>query len=353
VSWPPCGPSMITLPSSRFPNGLLIQIFRYICGYGRCVLKTYLAGPCLQKTIYQILIDAMRKSDSRLLGSIVSGVALNLANLLKLQALPFRIREIISLSQPSDPIKDSNLPKIDVAIPCHIKDSEKLSLVIEGVRRCVRNPIGRIILVTPDYFSAHLQEKFPECRVLSDENLLGEEIVQAISKLVPVERRGWITQQVVKFRLAISSDEIATLILDADTILLKPRIWINNESTQILCLATEYHSPYKEHQRKVFGGQSFLLSFVTHHQLMKRESVRAVFGEGGEGLFKWIALGDFSEVSAVSEYDTYGTWMLYNKPNQIRFAKWNNFPIEIDPRKTEYEELKYNYGQYHSISSHS
>jgi hypothetical protein len=244
------------------------------------------------------------------------------------------------------------LPTIDIAIPCHINDFDNLPLVIQGARVSVRNPIGNIRLITPEYLSMELQTRFPDCIVSTDENVLSADSVRAINELVPKERRGWMIQQIIKFQMVITSDQVATLILDADTVLLSPRIWLDSEGTQILCIGNEYHLPYKEHIRKVFGGQTHLLSFVTHHQLMQRKSVRKIFGKNGEGLIEWLKLADFNESSSISEYDTYGEWMLEHNPNQIVFAKWNNVSAKVNATKTSYAEILSGYSKYGSVSNH-
>jgi hypothetical protein len=278
---------------------------------------------------------------------------LKIARNMKIQELPFKIREVISLSQPNNPLKDKKLPTIDVAIPCHVKDFENLPLAVQGVRASVLNPVGRVFLITPYFLSKELQTQFPDCHVLTDESVIGTDIANAIRALVPQERRGWIIQQMIKFQVALTSSEVATLVLDADTILLKPRIFLDSEGIQLMCIATEYHSPYKEHQRRVIGGQNHLLSFVTHHQLMKRDTLRRIFGQNGEGFLQFLELADFSEGAAVSEYDTYGEWMLAHKPYEIAFAKWNNLAVRINPSKTSFAEVRVKFGDYHSISSHS
>jgi hypothetical protein len=224
---------------------------------------------------------------------------------MKLQKIPYALRQIISLAQPSDPLRGTILPTIDIVIPCHIKDFENLPLVIQGAKAGVINPIGEIKLITPEYLAMELQIRFPDCLVSTDESVLGADLVKAINEFVPKEGRGWVIQQVIKFRMAIMSEQVATLILDADTVLLSPKIWLNSEGTQILCIANEYHLPYKNHIHKVFGGQTHLLSFVTHHQLMQRDSVREIFGQNGEGLIDWVKAADFNESFPISEYETY------------------------------------------------
>jgi len=305
------------------------------------------------KIFFRLLAGALRKSNSKLLGFLVMKFSLEIAKIINLQALPTRIRQLISLAQPNDPLKNEDLPAIDIAIPCHKKDFDNLDLVIQGARANVKNPIGKVVLITPEHLSSELKTKFPDCQVLTDESVLSVDIYKAINESVPRERRGWIIQQVIKFKTAIKSSEVATLILDADTILLKPRIWLNSKGVQILCVAVEYHFPYKKHQRKVFGGQNSLLSFVTHHQLMLRDSVQEIFGTKGEGLIQWIEVADYSEGSAISEYDTYGEWMVSHKHKDIDFAKWNNTTAKLYPLNISYSQIVDMYTRYHSISNHS
>jgi hypothetical protein len=306
----------------------------------------------IAKPLILLVADVLRKSNSRILGFLFIKFALVFVKRKNQHVLPSRIQSLISLAQPGDPLKNEDLPTIDIAIPCHKKDFDNLHLVIQGAIANIKNPIGKMVLITPEQFSPELETMFPYCKVLTDESLLSEDIFKVINGSVPQKRRGWIVQQVIKFQIAIQSDEVATLILDSDTILLKPRTWLNREGIQILCVADNYHLPYKVHQRKVFGWQNSILSFVTHHQLMKRDSLRGIFGQNGESLLQWINLADFSEFSAISEYDTYGEWMLSNKPHEVALAKWNNTPLRIDPNKTSYVEIKNTFGHYHSISNH-
>lgn len=302
-----------------------------------------------------MITDYLRSTDSAFLGLVVMGFFLGTANISRQKELSYWIRKVISLSQPNDPLKLGKAvrPKIDVAIPCHVKDFQNLPFVINGAVATVSNPIGSIKLVTPGAYADELRARFPECQVLEDEQVLGSELMDLIAQMVPPGARGWVTQQVLKYRVALSSAEVGTLILDADTVLLRPRVWVDSRNVQILCVANEYHAPYKQHQRRVFGGRSSLLSFVTHHQLMKTEALKQMFGSNGHGLVNWLNAADFSEDSALSEFDTYGEWMVLRKPNEICFAKWNNLPIKISPDKETYEQMRARLGSCHSVSNHT
>jgi hypothetical protein len=267
--------------------------------------------------------------------------------------IPLAMRKIISLAQPTDPLSKKMLPAIDVAIPCHIKDFHNLHLVIQGAKKNIRNPINNIKLVTPGYLAAELKAKFPDCSVLTDESVLGPDIRAVINNFVPTERRSWISQQVIKFRVVIDSDTTATLILDADTIMLNPKVWLDHKNSQILCISDEYHLPYKNHQRRMWGGRNYPLSFVTHHQLMKREVLKEIFGRDGEGLISWIRLADYSEYSPISEYDTYGEWIVLHDPSRVVFSKWNNYREKINSKNIDYTQIKNQYFKYSSVSFHS
>ena len=305
------------------------------------------------KVSYRQLTNQLRRSESRLLGSVIVNLSLSIANLMKIQKIPYALRQVISLAQPSDPLRGKFLPTIDIAIPCHFKDFDNLPLVIQGAKAGVSNPIGKIKLITPEYLSLELQNRFPDCLVSTDESVLGTDLVKAINESVPKEVRGWVIQQVIKFRMAIMGEQVATLILDADTVLLIPKVWLDPEGTQILCIANEYHLPYKKHIHNVFGGQTHLLSFITHHQLMQRDFVREIFGQNSEGLIEWVKAADFNESFSISEYETYGEWMIKRKPNQIIFAKWNNVPAKLNSNNPSYAEIVDDYSKYGSVSNHS
>jgi hypothetical protein len=305
------------------------------------------------KATYNGFLNRLRLSESKFLGYLTARVLLRMMAILHVKVIPLRIRRVISLAQPSDPLADKSLPSIDVAIPCHEKDYKNLSLVIQGVKSSVKNPIDQIKLITPGSLAADLQSMFPECKVLTDEQVLDPDLLMFITKSVPKETRGWVLQQAIKLRVVMQSTSVATLILDADTILLRPRVFLDSNCVQIISIADEYHIPYKNHQRRVLAGKNHQLSFVTHHQLMKRDYVMEIFGYDSRGLLRWLELANYGEGSALSEYDTYGEWVLTHKDSQVRFSKWNNVPIKIDPNEVSYKTLSDRYSLYCSISNHS
>lgn len=299
------------------------------------------------------ILRLIGSDQNKIIGKFVENTVLIVAKFFRINALPRRVRKIIDLTQPTNPLENRNSPAINLAIPCHSKDFQMLPKVLHGAKSTILNPIKRIYLITPARFAMKLQNDFPECEVLTDENVLGPEVISLIKDLVPKERQGWVSQQVIKFKIVMQSDVGATLILDADTILLSPKTWLDEEGRQVLCVSNEFHTPYKSHQRLMFGGQNCLLSFVTHHQLMQNRYLKEMFGNSGENLIKWLMLADFDEDSGLSEYDSYGEYVYSKKRAELVLSKWNNKFINKDLTDIDYLEIKSKYKDFCSISCHA
>jgi FkbM family methyltransferase len=298
--------------------------------------------------------NLFRRSENILFGSVLVHLSISITELFEKKRLNFRLRELVSLSQPSEPLKNSSALPIELVIPCHSKDIENLPRVISFAQNSIKNPITAIKLICPASLKNEITLLHPECEVYSDDELLSPEIVKVISNGVPLNRQGWVRQQVIKFAAVIRSSTAASLILDADTLLLKKRNWIDSNAVQLLAIASEFHEPYKHHYKNFFGGPTLPISFVTHHQLMQKAFVQEMFGVDGIRLADWIKAADFSQASALSEYDTYGEWALANKSNRVRYTKWNNLPVRRDEiRGLTNSEIQAKFNLLGSISVHS
>jgi len=253
------------------------------------------------KLIYIKIELRLQRVDSSFIGNTSLNFSLLIARVFRLKTFPHHLRKLVSLMQPKNPLSNENLPIINIAIPCHSKDFHNLSLVIQGVINSVQNPIGEIQLITPVENVNQLRLLHPECCVIADEDVLTTELQNTINAHYPPAKRGWIKQQVIKFRVTILNETVATLILDSDTMLIQPKVWIDSHHRQLLEFSYEFHDVYKAHQETFSGSKGFLFSFVTHYQLMKKEAVIEIFGSKGEKLPLWLTSGDCSESSAISE----------------------------------------------------
>jgi hypothetical protein len=223
---------------------------------------------------------------------------------------------------------------IDVVIPATSKDLAVLSVSVESILKYLLNPIGKFTVVCPakdlEIFSSALPKNI--C-VVSEEIFLPCDILLTCHRVAPKSRLGWTIQQSIKFYSVLSTEREAVLVFDSDTVMINSQGFLGVDGTQSLSISDEYHLPYQNHFRIFMNNEgvpAFPFSFVTHHQLMKKKVVRDFLKFdvlGYEGLSEWISLFDFSNFSPACEYHSYGTFLLHNRPDQVRLVAWGNKAI--------------------------
>jgi len=239
-----------------------------------------------------------------------------------------------TLSLPIDPLATDaqNLPPIDVVIPGGPGDVEVLPRVVESAPNGATNPIGSIQVVAPPSTVKDLRYLIGTGIDLIDENdLLGTSVVSLIAHRFPM-RRNWVLQQLVKVGSVIASQAHGVLILDADTLLLRPRTWLTSDSRQILTPTIEWHQPYYDFLARLsdggWAGPEY--SFVPHHMLMQPDVLTSLLESleiyGLDGLVD--ALGDESQYQTESmfciEYELYAQGLRILSPQSAVLAKWSN-----------------------------
>lgn len=297
----------------------------------------------------------------------------NLSNALTSMPSPFphRVREILDASTPVNPIKWSpNLPAIELAIPSTLKDLPYLNLVIRSAIKNSYNPVRLVRIIVP---SSEIEQfrltlgggvKGTTLELIDEEQLLGN-LLEICNVVAPLDRRGWLIQQVLKYLCVLTSESAGVLIMDSDTVLTTPRTWLDEDGTQMLMISYEYHLPYQLHFLKFkmaldkSGGalKSPRVSYVTHHQIMQPDLLREMLG--GElnweaGLRAWISTIDFQTQSPACEYHCYGTYLALAKTRRYKLARWGNIPMQ----RSQFQGLSFDgsgdrFGKVCSISVHA
>lgn len=284
----------------------------------------------------------LRRTNSRFLGLLARGVDYASYPVRKKQ-LPLEARALISLCQPLDPLKRTpRLPAIELIIPFVEKDLEALPVVLEHARRNVRNPLARVVLITPRDSSGRgprfarkesrsqldaLLAHNPDAIVLYDQDILGAPLLEELELRFGRGDRnaGWVTQQLIKLSAAMQSESAASLILDSDTVLLSEKTWFTNNQIQLLQVANEYHSDFMKHVQRFFGVPKKLhLSFVTHHQLMQRDVVRQMFPQGSQSLLEWWKSSTDPTGRDLGDYEAYGSYLVHHFPKRVAFGSFGN-----------------------------
>lgn len=243
------------------------------------------------------------------------------------------LRVILDYSLPASEGKKVSSPVV-VMIPVSSKDVHRISVVIKSILTYSLNPIHEIVLISPGRFEVpHEISYLCPVKLIQDSQIVSPSIQTTILEKVPISRVGWVTQQVIKFKYSAQSD-YPVVVLDADTVFLRDILFIDHNGRQLLQFSYEWHSEYEKQYRKFLGSRfkqsNFQISFVTHYQVMQKDLVVQFLGVDSEKrldncLQDWIRAADYSDDSPLSEYHSYGRFLIDFFPNRFRLESWRNF----------------------------
>jgi hypothetical protein len=274
-------------------------------------------------------------------------------------AIANRIRKIFVDGLSVNPLSDLDPAPIELMIPVASRDLRTLNNNLESALQNILNPILQIYILTPDTQNIAGLPSDRGIRVIADHDLLGKNFMQRVNPIISRWEkripRGWFVQQLLKLEFARKSNSGGVLVLDSETMLLRPRSFLSSSNVQLLIPSYEFHKPYEDHYRRAFGtrvGRSLVsrLSFVSHHQVLQPSIIREMFPSQAS-LIEWLELGDpLSFSSPVSEYHTYGRYLVDRHPTRFVLGSFRNKAEKFDPR-IDYPRLLGK--QFNSISFHA
>lgn len=249
---------------------------------------------------------------------------------------------------------------IDVIIPCTAKDKLTLDLCIKGIRENGKD-VRRIIVLSKERLTENAEwfdeKNFPFTKYDIALEILGDE-KKAHEMISGASRVGWIYQQFLKLYAPFVIPGISSnvLMLDADTIFLKPVEFVGCSGEGLYNPGTEYHQPYFRHAARLIPGFKKVYkeySGISHHMLFQRSVL--------EDLMKEIKMYHHAEVwkafchcidkrylhhSSLSEYEIYFNFAFMRTSQlKIRPLRWANIS-SIDEVGT-YQEKGYDYVSCH------
>lgn len=252
-------------------------------------------------------------------------------------------------------------PSIDVVIPCTEKDLPTLDLCIDGIRTYGKN-IDRIIVISHHKLTEHA-EWFDEAQYPFSFDDIAFHIFQntyrARNYLSQSNNRiGWIFQQLLKLYSPFVIPHISenVLVLDADTIFVRPVEFIDSEGYALYNPGTEYHRPYFEHGAKLiphFKKVYPSYSGISHHMLLQKNILNDLFDvvESYHKTSFWKAFCNcinHAHVagSCASEYELYFNFIFsHNYQVKIRRLSWANVRRSLFEKK---KNESYDYVSCHS-----
>lgn len=168
---------------------------------------------------------------------------------------------------------------------------------------------------------------FPE-----NEFIPGMTIGQLRALKVPCFPRaaGWYFQQLLKLQYAfVEPADDYYLIWDADTVPLRSLRFFDSAGRMLLTKATEYHAPYFETYRRLFGEEANReFSCIAQHMLVQKSVAREMLGRieqrvEGRGNWAWKIMKSLPETgdNLFSEFETYGHYVKNHYSERVAFVE--------------------------------
>jgi hypothetical protein len=281
----------------------------------------------------------------------------------------FRYLYVNSLQFESAQNDSPASPPIEILFVAARKDFRTLEVTINGVIETCGQEVSRINIVVPDQDLSYCEAVVTSCapnqiemKVISETSLLDESLAKLIYSHFGA-RGGWVLQQVLKLEYARNSLSSGVLIIDADTVLIKNRTWLNSDGIQSLMPSWEFHRPYFEFLSTLTPFKSQLhffprFSFVSHHMLMQPNVVKEIFRACGwngprELVDSLCQPSNKIGQSPISiDYELYGHFLLLHYPEKVNLVKWANTSASYSSN-ISIDLLKERYSNFASVSLHT
>ena len=258
------------------------------------------------------------------------------------------------------------LPEIEILF---VSKQEDFVILLESVLAAINmsiNPVKKVSIIVPENDLNFCKKYFSDCVYLDklvfipETSVISKKTIELIKNQRP-DRFGWILQQVIVAEFILRTNCSNILIVDADTILLRKKIWVDVNQNQILMPTQEIHLPYYNflsNVSKIYSIPKF--SFVSHHLLVQTEVFREIynmfFGDINSALQKAFELTQLHEPSPFDlKYEIYSQYLYKNFPERVDLIKWGNLSCprrEFDNFVSSEKDRKILPMRYNSISFH-
>ncbi len=222
----------------------------------------------------------------------------------------------------------SNVP-LDIFIPVIKKDLDVLPFVVMYARMNVMHPISGIYIIAPA--SEEIKEVAAKlnCIFIDEKSVLGYSRERINYYIDGRDASGWIFQQLLKLNSGKVCSEEHILILDCDTLIIKPKKF-EFKGKYIVEFSNEFTNAYFETYYLLTRFKHRMpVSFICHHMLF-RKSILIELHKHIEHIHQrpWDAaiidvIGQ-NEQCSFSEYETYANFVLDKAFYPVIFEYWFN-----------------------------
>ncbi len=276
----------------------------------------------------------------------------------KIKLFGIKIKYKVDINFNIKNVKESNI-KIDIVVPVIEKDIDIFPYVIDSARENIKHPIGEIIAIGPNSKKIKDMCLKKNCRFIDEDSILPFKKNNIDYKVKGFNRSGWLFQQFLKWSADTLCSQKHYLVLDADHVFICPVVFKQDNKT-IFDISDEYHIPYFDIFKKIFGYSVKLpVSFTSHCMLYEKSKILKLkkYIENKHSM-KWyeviIKNIDKYELASHSEYDSYGHYVYNNYPSEMVLRYWHNCNLKSRDGLKNINELKMRLSKkYKSVSFHS
>lgn len=300
-----------------------IQAFPCDCSYFIITERGY--GPTFFVKFFKLIL--------KIYGKILSGIEIyrdRLAWKKRLTKLSKQFGIEVNINLKNYP---SSKTKIDIIIPVVDKDMEILPHCLKSIREYVNHPINKIYVISSKSNNIKIFCENNGCIFKDEDKVLPIRKKDIVYKVGSNDRSGWLFQQLLKLGGDTISKEDNFLIVDADTVYLRPRVF-EYRNKFIFDVSNEHHAPYFKIYEKLLGENNFLpASFISHNMLINTSVLRELKNDiGKRNKSKWydaiLENIDKGQFSCFSEWETYGNYVFQNYRDKMILEYWFNLSLK-------------------------
>ena len=254
-------------------------------------------------------------------------------------------------------MRRSETPCIDVLIPAVEKDLKTLPRVIDAIRQQVKHPIGQILVVSPRSERIQRLCEQKRCRFVDENTVLPITKKHINYRSRKWEKSGWLFQQLLKW----SGDKLCAadhfLVVDADTVLIRPHVFKVGGKTVFYCRRWTQPEYYRMYRRLLGKPPSSRLSFVTHYMLFNKKKLaqlkRTIESRHHTSWYEAILNNiDRTKPFAFSEFETYGNFVYGMNPDGVIRKPALNKSLRTPIGKLTPQKIRSYARRYRSLSFH-
>ncbi|MCV9952131.1 DUF6492 family protein [Paenibacillus sp. BT-177] len=260
------------------------------------------------------------------------------------------------MSAQSDEPQKGSL-SIDVLIPAIEKDLATLPLVIDSLRRHVQHRIATIYIVSPQSTKLRRLCANKKCTFIDEKTVLPITKNHIRYGTTRWDRSGWLYQQLLKMNGDKISKTSFFLVIDADTILIRPHTFRKDGKT-IFYYRSWSQPEYFRTYRKLMGVKApSPKSFVTHYMLFEKTRLaqlkQVIETRHGEPWYNAIIQSiDRTKQFGFSEYETYANYLYSNQPSRMILRNSLNKALHSRASSLSPKQLDVYAQSYRSLSFH-